>query len=58
MAAFFFSSPIDIDIKLEGEDLRKQIDSKAEKDCSYFLCSVYYDGESVFGRVLKVRCEL
>lgn len=52
MAAFFFSSPIDIDIKLEGEDLRKQIDSKAEKDRP-ISCAVYYDGESVSGQVRR-----
>ncbi|KAH9028968.1 vacuolar protein sorting-associated protein 26 [Lactarius pseudohatsudake] len=55
MAAFFFASPIDIDIKLEGEELRKQIDSKAEKDRP-ISCPVYYDGESVSGQVtVRVR---
>ncbi|KAH8990897.1 vacuolar protein sorting-associated protein 26 [Lactarius hatsudake] len=52
MAAFFFASPIDIDIKLEGEELRKQIDSKAEKDRP-ISCPVYYDGESVSGQVTR-----
>ncbi|KAH9037392.1 vacuolar protein sorting-associated protein 26 [Lactarius deliciosus] len=55
MAAFFFASPIDIDIKLEGEELGKQIDSKAEKDRP-ISCPVYYDGESVSGQVtVRVR---
>ncbi|KAH9028975.1 vacuolar protein sorting-associated protein 26 [Lactarius pseudohatsudake] len=44
MAAFFFASPIDIDIKLEGEELRNQIGSKAEKDRP-ISCPVYYAGE-------------
>jgi vacuolar protein sorting-associated protein 26 len=50
MASFFFSSPIDIDIKPEGEDLRKQVDAKAEKDRP-ISCPVYFDGESVSGQV-------
>ncbi|KAH9037415.1 vacuolar protein sorting-associated protein 26-domain-containing protein [Lactarius deliciosus] len=53
MAAFFFASPIDIDIKLEGEELGKQIDSKAEKDRP-ISCPVYYDGESVSGQVRPI----
>lgn len=57
MAAFFFSSPIDIDIKLEGEDLRKQVDSKAEKDRP-ISCAVYYDGESISGQVCCLLCRL
>ena len=52
MAAFFFSSPIDIDIKLEGEEVRKQMESKAEKDRP-ISCPVYYDGESVSGQVRR-----
>ena len=50
MAAYFFSSPVDVDIILEGEDVRKQIESKAEKDRPV-SCAVYYDGESVSGQV-------
>jgi hypothetical protein len=50
MAAYFFSSPIDIDVMLEGEEVRKQIESKAEKDRPV-SCPVYYDGESVSGQV-------
>jgi vacuolar protein sorting-associated protein 26 len=50
MAAYFFSSPVDVDIKLEGEELRKQVESKAEKDRPV-SCPVYYDGESVSGQV-------
>lgn len=50
MAAYFFSSPIDVDIVLEGEEVRKQVESKAEKDRPV-SCSVYYDGESVSGQV-------
>lgn len=50
MATYFFSSSVDVDIKLEGEEVRKQIDSKAEKDRPV-SCPVYYDGESVSGQV-------
>ncbi|KAH9053657.1 vacuolar protein sorting-associated protein 26-domain-containing protein [Lactarius vividus] len=52
--AAFSASPIDIDIKLEGEEL-KQIDFKVEKDHP-ILCPVYYDGESISGQVtVRVR---
>ncbi|KAH8982354.1 hypothetical protein EDB86DRAFT_2812217, partial [Lactarius hatsudake] len=34
------------EIKLEGEELRKQIDSKAEKDRP-ISCPVYYEGEAI-----------
>jgi hypothetical protein len=50
MATYFFSSPVDVDISLEGEELRKQIESKAEKDRPV-SCPVFYDGESVSGQV-------
>jgi len=50
MAAFFFSSPIDVDIKLEGEDARKQVEMKTEKE-KIISCPVYYDGDSVTGTV-------
>jgi Vacuolar protein sorting-associated protein 26 len=50
MATYFFSSPVDVDIRLEGEDVRKQVESKAEKDRPV-SCPVYYDGESVSGQV-------
>ena len=48
--AYFFVSPIDVDIQLEGEDLRKQADMKTEKD-KMISCPVYYDGEAVMGQV-------
>lgn len=50
MAAFFFTSPVDVDIMLEGEEVRKQVESKAEKDRPV-SCPVYYDGETVSGQV-------
>lgn len=50
MAAYFFASPIDVDIKLESEDSRKQVDIKSEKEKS-ISCPVYYDGDSVGGQV-------
>ena len=50
MAAYFFASPVDVDIKLEGEDERKKVEVKGEKDKTV-SCPVYYDGESVAGQV-------
>jgi vacuolar protein sorting-associated protein 26 len=52
MAAYFFASPIDVDVKLEGEDLRKQVEMKGEKDKA-ISCPVYYDGDSVTGQVCR-----
>ena len=50
MAAYFFASPVDVDIKLEGEDDRKKVEVKADKE-KMISCPVYYDGESVAGQV-------
>lgn len=50
MAAYFFASPIDVDIKLEGEEVRKQVEMKGEKEKT-ISCPVYYDGESIGGQV-------
>ena len=50
MAAYFFASPVDVDIKLEGEDERKQVDVKLEKERTV-SCPVYYDGDAVAGQV-------
>ncbi|VDB87121.1 unnamed protein product [Peniophora sp. CBMAI 1063] len=55
MAAYFFASPVDVDIQLEGEDLRKKVEAKAEKD-RIISCPVYYDEENVSGTVtVRVR---
>ena len=48
--AYFFASAIDVDIKLEGEELRKQVEIKSDKDKN-ITCPVYYDGDSVTGQV-------
>jgi Vacuolar protein sorting-associated protein 26 len=50
MAAYFFQSPLDIDVKLDGEEARKQVEIKGEKE-RVSSCPVYYDGESVGGAV-------
>lgn len=50
MAAYFFASPIDVDVKLEGEEVRKQVEMKGEKERST-SCPVYYDGDSIGGQV-------
>jgi len=55
MAAYFFASPVDVDIKLEGEDERKKVDLKAEKERP-LSCPVYYDGDAVAGQItVRVR---
>lgn len=56
MAAFFFGSPVDMDVKLEGEDDRKQVEVKQEKEKN-IRCPVYYDGESVVGQVCSRQYE-
>jgi len=48
--AYFFASPIDIDVKLEVEEQRKQVEIKSEKEKN-ISCPVYYDGDSVIGQV-------
>lgn len=52
MAALFgFGGiPVEIEIKLAGEEGRKQVEQKVEKDKKE-LCPVYYDNESVTGQV-------
>ncbi|KAF8324024.1 vacuolar protein sorting-associated protein 26 [Clavulina sp. PMI_390] len=49
MAAYFFASPVDIDIRMQDEDKRKQVDLKLEKE-RHESCPVYLDGESVVGQ--------
>lgn len=50
MAAYFFATPVDVDIKMEGEEARKFFDVKQEKDRKE-SCPIYYDGEPVVGQV-------
>lgn len=50
MAAYFFASPVDVEVKLEGEDERKKVEIKGEKE-KMITCPVYYDGDSVTGQV-------
>ena len=58
MAAYFFASPVDVDIRLEGEDDRKKVEIKADKE-KMVSCPIYYDGESVAGQVcFHVACAL
>lgn len=56
MASFFFASPVDVDVKLDGEDDRKQVEVKVDKE-KPVRCPVYYDGESVVGQVRSTRVE-
>lgn len=50
MAAYFFASPVDVEVKLDGEDERKKVDMKSEKE-RVITCPVYYDGDSLSGQV-------
>ncbi len=50
MAAYFFASPVDVEVKLDGEDDRKKVDMKTDKEKT-ITCPVYFDGEAVAGQV-------
>lgn len=52
MSSFFgfAAAPVDVEIRLRGEEERKQVELKGERDRRE-LCPVYYDGESVDGQV-------
>jgi len=52
MASFFSfaSQPVEVEIKLAGEEDRRTVEVKGEKDKKE-ICPVYYDGESVVGQV-------
>ncbi|GAK67759.1 vacuolar protein sorting-associated protein 26 [Moesziomyces antarcticus] len=56
MASFFsFSSPVDVDVRLDAEDDRKQVEIKMDK-AGKEKCPIYFDGESVKGSVsVRVR---
>ena len=53
MAAYFFASPVDVEVKLDGEDDRKKVDMKSEKE-RVITCPVYYDGDPVSGQVRAI----
>ncbi|BFZ60172.1 Vacuolar protein sorting-associated protein 26 [Saitoella coloradoensis] len=50
MASLFFKSPLDIDLRLDGEDERKMVEVKVDKDRRE-KAPLYLDGESVKGSV-------
>lgn len=52
MASFFnFASPVDVDVRLDGDESRRQVEVKVDKDRRE-KCPVYFDGESVKGQVV------
>ncbi|KAK0523740.1 Vacuolar protein sorting-associated protein 26 [Tilletia horrida] len=54
MASFFsFAAPVDVDVRLENEDARKQVEVKLDKDRRE-RCPIYFDGENVKG-VIQIR---
>jgi vacuolar protein sorting-associated protein 26 len=50
MSSFFFSTPVDVDIVLEGTDERQTVEVKLDKNRSE-RAPLYMDGESVKGAV-------
>ncbi|KAK0544328.1 Vacuolar protein sorting-associated protein 26 [Tilletia horrida] len=56
MASFFsFAAPVDVDVRLEGEEARKQVEVKFDKDRRE-KCPIYYDGENIKGLIqIRVR---
>lgn len=50
-----FSSPVDVDVRLEGEDARKHVEIKMDKDRRE-KCPVFYDGENMRGTVSRWGC--
>jgi vacuolar protein sorting-associated protein 26 len=52
MAGYFFGSTVDVEVRLDGEDGRKIVDIKPEKDKDKSVAApVYFDGDSVGGQV-------
>lgn len=50
MAGYLWGTPVDIEIRLDAEDARKQYDVKSEKERRETL-AIYLDGESIMGQV-------
>jgi hypothetical protein len=50
MAAYFFASAVDVEVRLEGEEARKLVDVKSDKEPTV-SAPVYFDGESLTGQV-------
>ena len=57
LAAYFFASPVDVEIKLDGEDDRKKVDMKSEKE-KMITCPVFYDGDGVAGTVRLIGADV
>lgn len=54
MSLFGFAPPVDIEIRLDGEHERNQVDVKLDNQAKDKL-PVYYDGENVQGTVRAHR---
>jgi vacuolar protein sorting-associated protein 26 len=50
MAAYLWGTPVDVEVRLDAEDARRQYEVKLEKDRKESL-AVYLDGESIVGQV-------
>ena len=53
MATYLWGTPVDIEIRLDAEEARRQYEVKLEKDRRETL-AVYLDGESVVGQVRSI----
>lgn len=53
---FSFSSPIDIDIRLDDEHDRKTVEIKTDSS-SKETCPVYFDGETLAGTVRRTTSD-
>lgn len=53
MAAYIWGTPVDIEVRLDAEDARRQFEVKLEKDRKETL-AVYLDGESIVGQVCHI----
>lgn len=52
MTSFFsFAAPVDVEIRLDGDESRRQVEIKIDKDRRE-RCPVYFDGEGVKGQVV------
>lgn len=51
--SFLFAPTVDVDIVLDGQDTRKLVEMKVE-DGKKENCYLYFDGESVAGKVRNI----
>ncbi|KAL8283448.1 hypothetical protein RQP46_005858 [Phenoliferia psychrophenolica] len=56
MSFFSFTSPLDVDVRLENEEERQSVEVKSGEKEKKEKCPVYFDGETVRGQaIVRVR---